>query len=576
MSFRERKQKYSQKPKVESVKLNFDLNMMNTFCSYCLSENASIHRSSLSGLQELFNKIDEGIFENNQELVMRYRFCKKALETRLGKKLTRKDMILRDIYGLVDNQFSSLDPNNFVELSDTEVDWVEQAIGTSLNMIFINNNAYELQTACSNFINCDYTEKAYYADQLKEKSTNMHVQFRRNELDRVNENDVFDLSNAAPAIAAVQERLNRPSHKLATGMQGLNGILAGGFEGSRVYCFFALPGEGKTITLLNLLYQIKKYNKKYQCKDKTKRPCIVLLTMENKTYEAIATLFNIVCSSESIANYTTDEAMQIMAARDLIVDEDNPINIRIVYRPINSVNTEYLYKMTEDLADEGFEVISVLQDYIKRIRPMDAGQEERFRLGNVINDFRNFASYKDIPVITASQLNREAARIIDECRSSKKNDLVRRLGRANIGESSLIDENLDATIFLTPEWVGEQKYMGFKLTKKRYPIFTKTVSFYQPYAEGSEVKLMEDEGLTKPLYEKSLASNSEDQISKNFGNTIRYTNNRQIRDIDDIKKDLEGELIVGGTSYSNGQKAAFSPRTKLITIVERVPIPKAA
>lgn len=578
MNFRDRKEKYMKKPKVESIKFNFDLTTMNLFCCYVLSENMSVHRSSISMLRELFNKFDEGIFENNQDCIIRYKFCKQVLETKLNKKLTARELVIRDVYGLLDNQFSQLDPNNFREISNEEVNWVEDTISNCMNMLFINNTAYDMQNACANFTNCDPTEKEYYGSLVKEKTVEMNIQFRKNELDRAGENDTFRLSNASNVIASVQERLNRPSHKLACGMQGLNAMLAGGFEGSRVYCFFALPGEGKTITLLNLLYQLKKYNKSYKCKDKTKRPCIVLLTMENKTHEAICTLFNIACSDEDISNYSPEEALQLMMARELAVTEENPIEIVIMYKPINSVNTDFLYKITEDLEDEGYETIAMLQDYIKRIRPMDNNPEERFRLGNVINDFRNFAAYKDIPVITASQLNREAARIIDDSRSANKNDLVKKLGRANIGESSLIDENLDATLFLTPEYVGNQKYMGMKITKHRFPIYTKDTSIYQPFVGDSEVKLMEDEGLIKPVYERSLATNSEDSIRKNFGDTIKFTSNREIKDIDDMQSDIiDGDrLIPGGTSYSNDRRinraAAFTPAVKLMTIVDRVPI----
>lgn len=44
-------------------------------------------------------------------------------------------------------------------------------------------------------------------------------------------------------------------------MVGLNYLLGGGFENARVYGFFGLQGEGKSLTLLNLALQLKKYNK---------------------------------------------------------------------------------------------------------------------------------------------------------------------------------------------------------------------------------------------------------------------------------------------------------------------------
>jgi len=590
MNLKDRKAKYEPKKKPpEGIKFNFDLTMMNTFCSYCLSENTAVHRNSLVNLNTIFSKIDEAMFESNQELIIRFRFCKAALHTKLEKKVTKREYVLRDIYGMIGSQFESLDQNNFQELANTEISWVEEMISSCMDITFINNKVSDLQYTCTEYNGASYASKMGIVNKLKTQINEIQTQFRRNDIEKDGENDTFKLSQAGPAVYAICNKKNRPSYKLATGMQGFNDILAGGFEGGRVYCLFGLPGEGKTITLLNLLFQLKKYNRNYVCKDKTKRPCIVLLTMENQTEEGIQTMFNIACSSEDLSSYPPEVALQLMMAKELAVTMDSPIDIVIKYKPINSVNTNYLYKLTEDLEDEGYEVIAMLQDYIKRIKPMDENKEERFRLGNVINDFKNFAIYKEIPVITASQFNREAARIVDESRGSNKNDLVKKLGRANIGESSLIDENLDATIFITPEWVGNQKYMGFKISKHRYKMFTKVAAFYQPFEEGNEVRLMEDEGLTRPLYKESLVRDA-DEIKKTFGDTIRFSTVREIKDIEELEAN-ESKLITSGTVYGENKQAAYTtykdpvytiiaervpipPKPVLTTIVERVPIPQ--
>ena len=71
------------------------------------------------------------------------------------------------------------------------------------------------------------------------------------------------------------------------GMQGLNEMVGGGFESGRVYMLLGITGIGKSISLLNLVYQLKRYNRNYKTKDPTKTPCIVLLTMENTVVETI-------------------------------------------------------------------------------------------------------------------------------------------------------------------------------------------------------------------------------------------------------------------------------------------------
>lgn len=571
-TLKERKAKYSKQKPVDGVKFNFDLTMMNTFCSFCLSENTNIHHNSLVNLRTLFNRIDESIFESMQECIVRYRFCKRVLDTKLDKKISRRDYVLRDVYGIVGSSFDSLDPNNFQELANEDAHWVEQIIGSCMDALFINNKVLDLQNTCTEYMTISHNNKMAMVTKLKEKVGEIQTQFRRHDVDQDGGVDIFRLSNPTQAVIDIHNKKSRPSYKLMTGMQGFNDMIAGGFTGGRVYCLFGLSGEGKTTTILNLLYQLKKYNRDYVCKDKTKRPCLVLLTMEDKTHDLICTLFNIACSTEDISNYSPEEALQLMMARELAVTMDSPIDIVIKYKPINSVDTNYLYKLTEDLEDEGYEVIAMLQDYIKRIKPVDGNdRDERFRLGNVINDFRNFAIYKDIPVITASQLNREAARIIDDSRNTNKNDLVKKLGRANIGESSLIDENLDATIFITPEWINEQKYLGIKLTKHRYRIFTKTTSIYQPFELGNDVKLMEDEGLTKPLYRETLLRD-EEEFKKTFGDTIRFSGHKEIRDIEELELE-EGKVLTSGTVYEEQKQLTFTTlETGFTKVVSRIPM----
>ena len=521
-TFGDRRKKYSSKskPNTDAVRFNFDLTLMELLTSYALSENVNIHRNSMVSLEDTFNRIDESMFENNVACTIRYRFIKDVLNTKLHKNITNRDLIIRDVRGMVGDKYPDLVLENIREVSNDDVAWVESAISEFSNLIYVNNSIGDLGNLCSEYKSTDYTHKTEVVDKIKEQVASMQSKFRRNSVDTDDLNNTVDFMRADTAIADVYTNLSRPSYKLRTGMQGLNGILAGGFEGGRVYSFFGLPGDGKTITLLNLAYQIKKYNRDYVCKDKTKVPCVVLLTMENTAQESLSTLFNIACDTRPMTDFTQEEATYLLQ-RELGVSEEDPINIIVRYKPINSVNTDYLYKLTEDLADEGYEVICMLQDYIKRIKAREHANDMRIDLGNVINDFRNYAIYYRVPVITASQFNREGVRTIDESRNSNRHDLVSKLGRAMIGESGLIEENLDASIFLTREVMQDgQNYMGFKLSKKRYPIFTDIYTFYQPFMPESPIKYVEDEGCSEPAYHLKLIRD-EQAFKQAFGETIK-------------------------------------------------------
>ena len=118
--------------------------------------------------------------------------------------------------------------------------------------------------------------------------------------------------------------------KLTTGMQGFNQLIGGGFENTRVYLLLGITGVGKSMTLINLAYQLKKYNKGYKTKDPTKRPCIVYLTQENTVTETIQRLFQI-CTGEEFAKQESPEAAinKLRVEGELYLSDESPIDLII-------------------------------------------------------------------------------------------------------------------------------------------------------------------------------------------------------------------------------------------------------
>lgn len=550
-SFAERSEKYGKKrfSRSEGIKFNFDLPTMTLFCSYILSENSNIHRSSLISMRELFNVLDEESFEGNTACIARLRFCKSALVNRLDKSITSRDILLRETYGIMGNNFPDISPDSLYEVSNEDVSWVEDTIASCCRLTFINNSIVDFGNLCSDYVMTDYTNKYNIANQIKDKVEEIQNVFRKHESSSIT-NSVVDCSEVSSTISDMFQEYARPSYRLKTGMQGLNGILAGGFEGGKVYSFFGLPGEGKTTTLLNVAYQIKKFNKDYVCRDKTKRPCVVILTMENTKEQVIESLFNIACDERPINEFPMSHALQLFNMQFAATPED-PITIIIDYKPIKSVNSNYLYELTSNLEDQGYEVIAMVQDYIKRIRPIEYNNDMRLDTGNVINDFRNYAIFKNIPVITASQLNREGVKTVDMARNANKRNIVESIGRNMIGESGLIEENLDASIFIAKEFIDGKIWMGFELKKTRYRIFTKYTTFYQPFEHG--IKYATDTGLSNPLFKKSLDRTSM-EVTPVMGEVVKIGGHREIKDINDPTrgqgpKNLQ-EAILGETTFT--------------------------
>ena len=581
MDFNERQKKFSKRRSkqvsedgiVVPVVFGIDDVLMNLFCSYVVSSNRSVHKFSMSNLDKLIRSINPVTFENNPLLLMKYHFLRRALEDRTHG--LNGELIVSDVSRHMDTTGLMQDPRFLRELSNDEVEYVEKTTAQFLNSMTFDPKIDTFMNLCKDYEHADYRSRQSILDNLRAVMTDMMTEFRRNDVANHSPSTRFRLSSMEDSMEEIHNYICNPSYKLVTGMQGFNALLGGGFQKTKLYCMFGMAGEGKTVTLVNLLYQLWKYNKGFKTKDPTKKPCIVLLTMENLVIEYICSLFHVITRGGNIRDCSSAEAcMAEFKARKFEYAEEGDIEIVIEYKPVMTVDTRYMYQMVEELEDEGFETICFMMDYLMRIRPSEFSHDLYTDLGTTTNDFKTFAILKDIPVITASQLNREAAKIIDEGRNANQANIIKKLGRATIGDSIQIDRNLDGTIILVPEVdANGRRYMAYKLTKHRYEIYTNKVSIFQPMYEGSYIALVEDLFDPKPAFKESLARDAE-EIREAFGEVERVTINNTIKSLEELtstKQLLMPSLVEDNPPAEIGLSAENLVEKKLTPIVGVVP-----
>ena len=510
--------------------------LMNIFCSYVLSNNKNIHRYSLNNLHKLMNSIGRNSFAKNPILDQKYKFLLIALEAKVIKGLSG-DLLLYDINTQMDATSLLNDPDIRKELTNDDVKYIEGAITNFLDNMSFDSHIEAIKDLCIGYGNADFRQRNLVLDDLKIEVAELMTEFRRNEAATSSSTTRFRLSKMNDSIGEIHDYLRHPSNMLITGMKTFNDILGGGFQKTRLYCLFGLSGEGKTVTMVNLLCQTWKYNKGFKTKDPTKKPCIVLLSMENLVVEYVNSIFHVVTRGKSIKEYESAEAvLKEFHDRKFEYADESDIEIIIEYKPVHTKDTRYLYELTEELEEEGFEVIAFFMDYLMRIRPAEYTKDNYTDLGNVSNDFKTFAILKDIPFITASQLNREAAKVIEEGRGSNQLDLVRKLNRANIGDSINIDRNIDGSIFLIPERKSEEeRYMGFKLGKARYEVTTHIISFYQPIYPESKIAFVEDLYDLVPASRETL-NLTEEEIKSKMGETIQISTKPKVTSLRELAK----------------------------------------
>ena len=505
----DRKSKTYKKERELNQKLSYVI--LDMICSYLVSNNRNIKMKGYKNIKELFDIIDINDYKNDAD-IERIDFIRFTLDARIiygvidSKKvwdyITQKDTIHAGNYNI-----------NFQEMSNKDVEYVNNMVSSLLDTATFSSYINKFADIKTAFDNASAYEKSTIVNNWKEYVRECNNHIRSNTVND-SEQEFVSLRDGIFEDYArdTHSYISNTSSKLSTGMVGMNYLLGGGFENTRVYGFFGLQGEGKSLTLLNLAYQLKLYNKKFKTKDPTKQPAIVYLTLENTKRESFTRLFSMV-TGQRMSDVSVDDGITMMRDKGLVINDDNPIDIIIKYEPSNSIDTGYLYDFSDTLEENGYEVICYIIDYINVIRSIDSyrASEERLRLGAIINEMKTIATDMDIPIITAGQLNRDANKKVDEAREKGNLNLLSCIDRSNLGESMLILNNLDGAFIITPSIIKNtnEKYLSIKLVKHRFEPYTKPLNYstgiYHPYDNIDSINLACDVGMKEPLFKLDLS-----------------------------------------------------------------------
>ena len=273
-----------------------------------------------------------------------------------------------------------------------------------------------------------------------------------------------------------------------------------------------LTGGYKSSMLLQCARWIKLYNQPtLKRKDPSSIPTVLLITTENSVDETVVRLFNMCVDDRPINDWDPDEAVRAFKNAGKMVLKDGGVDIYIQYYSNNELSTADLYGIINDIEDDGREVIALIFDYIKRIRPAEKAFDERIQLKNVSNELKSLAVKYEIPVITANQINRAGNMAIDAAAGEGKEDLARLLGRANIAVSWDLLENVDwsAIINIEREKKSGILYLTIKRIMIRYKDLARHSYINHPFMENSTIRLQDDIYLDKSLSIESLSSDME-------------------------------------------------------------------
>ena len=504
--------------KLLKLKVKFNITTLNMILAFIYKDSVLRTRKTLRNIYKFVTNLDMSLYENNPSLVSRLWVIEKTLYGKLQEGIESNEALQSYCLDLTDcdeTKKEIIDSIQDLKISHDESKYLIKKIDDALAFGYTVTYKEIMLELLNHVDDEDFKGyKSLAADLYQIAAVLINIQRSTSSLGADQtfslEEDVFD-NVLAEAVTKLKDR----NRIFVTGIRRLNTILSPGFMSKRLYIFMALPGKGKSTMLLYCALAIRKYNK-IITKDPDKRPAILFLTLENDIAETIERIYNITVDSDDIRNYTPKQVKnRLRKEGHLSLTEDNNIDIIIKEYKNREIDTNDIYGIVNDLSDEGIEVVTIIVDYIKRLKPAErADGDEKKELKNISNELKEIAKFYDVPVITAQQLNRNSATVIDSALQANKEDVTRLVGRDGIANAWELLENSDFCCIINPEIQVEtnRNYMTFKMLKRRYrsteeDIRLKRLDYFnQPFEEGNDIKLMEDFDLPHSLALESLST----------------------------------------------------------------------
>ena len=433
--------------RLKKLKIRMDLRMLDSILAFIYKDSVLRTRKTLQNIYKLFEIVDDEVYVGNPKSEDRIWVIRKSLEAKLNEDFENDERIKQYCLDQVDCDSYKAEIIEGIEnlkISHEESRYLIKQIEDRLQFGYAITIKEIMQRLFDKVDMDDFKTYKSIADELYDVAVAI-INNKRN-VSSLESDTTFSLQDEyfETVITDAVNKLKDKDKIFITGIKRWNTILAPGYLSKRLYTYLAFPGGGKSQILLKSALDIKRYNGHVKAKDPNKNPAVLYLTMENDIDETVERIFNMCGNADDIRNYTPKQVIKSLRRDGLLtLTNENNIDIIIKYYPNRSIDTNDLYTIIKDLDDSGSEVIALILDYLKRIRPAEKAASEKEELKNITNELKTLAKTLDIPVITAQQLNRVAASVVDAAIQAKKEDVTRLVGRDGVAGAWEIIENSD-------------------------------------------------------------------------------------------------------------------------------------
>ena len=531
--------------RLKPLRIKFNITTLDMVISFIYKDSVLRTRKTLSNIFKLFTNLDMNYYNDNPELYNRVWIIIKTLEGKLYQGFESDDFLTQYCLDAPDCDDYKSDIIHLMrnkKITHEESKHLIKKLDDTLQYGYTITIKDIMMELLNKIDDGDFRTYQGVSEDLYDIASSI-ISINRN-TSSLNSDQTFSLQDEMfeQVIEDSVQKLKDRNRIFITGIQRWNTILSPGYMSKRLYTYLAFPGKGKSTILLKSALDIRKYNAGIKTKDPDKRPAVLFLTLENDIPETVERLYNMAVDSDDLRNYTPKQIIKKIRNNGFKLTQDDNIDIIIKEYKNRELDTNDLYTIIQDLNDDGVEVITLIVDYLKRVRPAEKAQSEKEELKNITNELKELAKFFDIPVISAQQLNRSGAAVVDAAIQAKKEDVTRLVGRDAIAGAWEIIENSDVVIIINPEVKSDTNdlYLTFKLLKRRYRSSEENEKlrrleyFNHPFERDNGIRLIDDLEFEQSISLESMSTQFEAADSKR-GKTNAVE--RETRDGDQKPKD---------------------------------------
>ena len=543
-----------------------------------LASDITVNRRSLANIKRFLTIIDRDYYCRSENIEAMLLVCDLLVSIRtknphgvsLESLSYKVENLLVEPYDKVRDQLIIPQINVAKdELPEDDLEYITNSLDQNLKFSYILDVKDNLIELTNDIETSSYTDFPNLLHQYRDLVTDIMNFFRKTDSSSMT-NEIVHTGDPTflDILYDTYEAIRNPASALQTGWQALNSALGprGGFQNKNLYCIHANTNSFKSAMLLHISRMIKEYNGPRvieEFKRTGKIPTILHISMENDNDEDNERLYKTVVKKDLGKCTSREELNQSWEHNfgNTNSEEENPIDISFLHVDARSLSVDEIDIIIENLEEEGYRVIACVVDYLGLIKPRleDMGKDNRLQLKNIADDLLSLAKNRDIPVITAHQINRSGGAVLTNLKNQGGVNAISQMTNEFIGESYGIEQAVSWSAFIDIEIHGEDRWLMFKRNKSRYKNKFGTETFVMKIRDG--IIIDDDIYLSTPL--------SLPKIPDGIGTDEAVNQNQGSRGIIDIR---DNKYKTPPKDHIIKVKSSIEEREDYLNSKEKVPI----